>query len=153
MRYTPLAAVSLALLILTACSDPLRQEPETSPAPVNPLDSPVLEEPDEEGARGAVETYIGAVRAGDGQVGCFTLSEEARQSLAAEGEGTDCAEAFAEALAAPDTTASTGEVELAQDGQSATVHLDYSGPAQDRTPSVTVLWSDGVWLLDSAYPL
>lgn len=160
MRHLTFAAGCLAALALaTGCgSDQAPEEPEaaqTSPtASVNPLEDPVLEGEAEEGARSAAQTYIEAVRTGDGQVGCFTLTEQAREELVGAAEdGADCAAAFGEALASPDTTARVDRVEMAEDGETATVHLTYTGEAGDASPSLTVANVGGAWLVDGVHPL
>ncbi|MEY9212050.1 hypothetical protein NI17_007490 [Thermobifida halotolerans] len=158
MRRFTLAACLAALTLAAGCGSEPSDTPEaaqTSPtASVNPLETPVLEGEDEEGARAAAETYIEAVRTADGQVGCFVLTEEARRELVeTHGGDADCAEAFSATLASPDTTATVETVELGEDGTTATAHLTHDGSADDRAEALTLVNIDGAWLVDSTHPL
>lgn len=159
-----LAASSLVFTAGCGTSSP-EPAPPSEPSPsstasVNPLENPVLEGDAAEGARSAADTYLEAVRTGDGQVGCFVLTEDARAALiesataelaASDDSPVDCATAFHTILANPATTAHVDTVELSADGTTATVHVTSTGTPD--TTTLTLVNTGGAWLVDDPSPL
>lgn len=156
LRIVILAA-SLILFSLTSCpaSDSASPNGGTQGSGENSESS--------DDARAAVDTYIEAVRTVDGEVGCTTLRSDAQDQLTLYNQSAeaadDCAAAFSEFSEAVASEREeelkkieSGEVELAEDGKTASSSLTYpenSGAGEGRY--VSLKQEGGNWLLDDIY--